>query len=100
MLKNVLWVSAGCGVLLGALALSNCMGQDEAREPAKAAPAAEEAAAPAAATASEPLPQAAPAPPTPDELQVQEDAAATGMTTVEPSGEQPPAEPPPASPPQ
>ena len=98
MLRTVLWLALACAVLLGVLWLSRRADFTSDPEPkAKiAAPAVEEAAKPAAAKAPE-LPKAPPPPPTPDELQVQEDAAATGMTTVEPSED--PASPP-ASPPQ
>lgn len=100
MLRTVLWLALGCAALLAALALSRGVDFTSDRAPPKKAPAVEQAAQPAAAKAPEaPLPSAK-APPTPDELQVQEDAAATGMTTLEPPEDQPPAEPPPASPPQ
>ena len=101
MLRTVLWLALACLVILGALALSRGVDFTSERAPKAKAPAVEEAAKPAAAkAAADPLPKAAP-PPTPDELQVQEDAAATGMTTVEPPEDQPPpAEPPPATPPQ
>jgi hypothetical protein len=96
MLKRVLWISAGCAALLAALALSNCVRSEQDGKAAREAPAAEAAAAPAAAVAPEPAPlPTAKAAPTPEELQVQEDAAATGMTTLEPeAGEAPPTSPP------
>jgi hypothetical protein len=89
MLKKVLWIAAACAAVLLALAVSRTLNFTSGEPPAKPvedAPAAEEAAAPAVATMPAPPPEAAPVPaaPTPDELQVQEDAAATGMTTVEP----------------
>ena len=97
MLKTVLWISAACAAVLAALWFSR--GVDLTSQPAKPAekaPAAVEAAKPAAAKAPEPaIPEAKP-PPTPDEQQVQDDAAATGMTTLEPEPEaSPPAETPP-----
>jgi len=100
MLRTVLWIALGCAVLLAALWLSRQLEFGSGPAPKANAPAVQEAAEPAAAKAPEP--EVAPAPPpTPEELQVQEDAAATGMTTVEPSEDQPaPPEPPPASPPQ
>ncbi len=91
MLKKVLWIAAACAAVLLALAVSRSLkftGGDPPAKPVEEAPAAEQAAAPAAATtpaAPQPGPEAAPPPAlTPDEQQVQEDAAATGMTTVEP----------------
>lgn len=87
MFRLVLWIAGACVALLAALVLGRTL-MDRA-DPAPVAPAAEEAAAPVAAVVPEappPPPVAAPQP-TPDEVQVQEDAAATGMTTVEPEAE-------------
>lgn len=86
MFRLVLWI-AGAGVaLLAALMLGRSL--MDGTEPAPQAPAAEQAAAPAVATVPDlPPAPAAPPKPTPDEVQVQEDAAATGMTTLEPESE-------------
>lgn len=97
MLRTVLWISAACAAVLAALWLSR--GVDltaEAPRAAEKAPAVTEAAEPAVTRAPEPkVPEAKP-PPTPDELQIEEDAAATGMTTMEPAAEPAPeVEPPP-----
>jgi len=86
MFKTVLWIAAACAAVLVALAVSRTLHFDEApAPPAKPpmAPAAPAAAKPAAAVAPV-VPPAPPPPPTPEEQQVQDDAAATGMTTVEP----------------
>jgi hypothetical protein len=101
MLRTVLWIALACAALLAVLALSRGVDFTSDRKPAPKAPAVQQAAKPAAAKApAAPLPKAV-TPPTPEELQVQEDAAATGMTTLEPPQDQPPpSEPPPASPPQ
>jgi hypothetical protein len=94
MMKIVLWIAAACAILLAALALSR--GIDLTSEPeapktveVRAADA-EEAATPAVAAA--PAPEPAPAPPPVDD-QVAEDAAAVGMTTVEPEPSTAPATP-------
>jgi len=92
MKRTVIWLALACAAILAVLALSR--GVRFTSEPVKApeqAPAAEEAAQSAAARAPEPVVTAPPAV-TPEELQVQEDAAAVGLTTVEP------AEPAPAQP--
>lgn len=84
MKRTVIWLALACAVLLAVLALSR--GARFTSEPAKApetAPAAEEAAQPAVTKAPEPVVTVPPAL-TPEELQVQEDAAAVGLTTVEP----------------
>ncbi|WP_165843982.1 hypothetical protein [Phenylobacterium kunshanense] len=99
MLKKVLWIAAACAAVLLALAVSrtlNFTGGAPPARPVEEAPAADQAATPAVATnPAPPVQEAAPiAAPTPDELQVQEDAAATGMTTMEPA-EPTPAEDPP-----
>lgn len=100
MLKKVLWIALACAVLLAALAISRSI--DLTSDEPKAtpvAPAAEENAAPVVEQAPPPPQPTAPPVPTPDELQVQEDAAAVGLTTIEPepepAPETPPAEPPP-----
>ena len=89
MLRTVLWIAAACAAVLLALAVSRWMNFDAAPNPPEAPP------TPMAPVAAEPVAPVAPAPetvvppaPTPDEMQIQEDAAATGMTTVEP--EEPP----------
>ena len=98
MLKTVLWIAAAGAAVLLALAVSrtlNFTGGAPPAKPVEEAPAAEAAAEPAVATSPAPAVQEAPpaAAPTPEEQQVQEDAAATGMTTMEPeppSSEDPP----------
>ena len=87
MLKTVLWIAAACGAVLVALAVSRGLHFDEPVPPTPPiVPAATAVAKPAVAVA--PIPPAPPPPPTPpptpEEQQVQDDAAATGMTTVEP----------------
>ncbi|MBW8811783.1 MAG: hypothetical protein JF588_00030 [Caulobacterales bacterium] len=85
MLKTVLWIAAACAAVLVALAVSRTLHFDSTPAPkgevsvavARPAPAPPAVHAPPAPTA----PPAAKPPPTPSELQVQEDAAATGMTT-------------------
>lgn len=88
MLKKVLWIALACAVLLAALAISRGVKftSDEPKRPA-VAPAAEDVAEPVVEQAPAPQPTAPPAPPTPEELQVQEDAAAVGLTTLEPEPE-------------
>ncbi|MCR5872934.1 hypothetical protein LRS10_01200 [Phenylobacterium sp. J426] len=96
MLKKVLWIALACAVLLAALAISRSVNltSNAPKEPAPVqAPAAEDAAEPTAA--AEPAPQpTAPIVKTPEELQVEEDAAAVGLTTVEPEPEAPAQTPP------
>jgi hypothetical protein len=95
MLKTVLWIAAACAAVLLALAVSRMMNFDEpAKAPEKAAvvETAPEPVAPPAPPAATPEVKEAPPPLTPEEQQIQDDAAATGMTTVEP--ETPPTEPP------
>ncbi len=81
MLKTVLWIAGACAAVLLALAVSRMI-RVERPAPAPAAIAEPIVEAPA------PLPP--PAPPvakpvaTPEETQIQDDAAATGMTTIEP----------------
>ena len=87
MLKTVLWIAAACAAVLLALAVSRMI-RVEAPEPAPAVI--------ADPVVEVPAPIAPPPPPvakpvaTPEEVQIQEDAAATGMTTIEP--ETPPSE--------
>jgi hypothetical protein len=97
MLKTVLWIAGACAAVLVALAVSRSLHLD-----AVPAPKVETARAVAPPTvAAKPAPPAvvkvsqpeAKPPPTPREIQIQDDAAATGMTTVEPEA---PKEPPPA----
>ncbi len=94
MLKKVLWIAAACAAVLVALAVSRSLDFDKPIEQApEPAPAVE-----APPPAPEPKVEAAPPPPaapvqvTPEEQQIEDDAAATGMTTIEPD---PPAEAPP-----
>lgn len=83
MLKTVLWIVAACGAILVALAVSRALNLGEAPSVPAASVTVEPVEAPLAAPPPPPVIEAKPAP-TPDELQIQEDAAATGMTTVEP----------------
>ena len=92
MLKKVLWIAAACAAVLVALAVSRNLDFDKPVEKAAEPPVAVEAASPAPVVEA---PVAAPEPPkpvepTPEEQQIQDDAAATGMTTVEP--DEPPTE--------
>ena len=84
MLKTVLWVAAACVAVLVALAVSRSLNLGDAPAARPAAVAIEPAEAPVAEPPSAPVVEEAKPAPTPDELQIQEDAAATGMTTVEP----------------
>lgn len=101
MLKKVLWIAAACAAILVALAVSRSMDFDRpAEDQPAAAPveAGQDAAQPPAPVETAPAaPVVTEAPPptvlTPDEQQIQDDAAATGMTTMEP--ETPPTESPP-----
>jgi hypothetical protein len=98
MLKKVLWLALACAVLLAALAFSRGMRFDGGGERgAPRAPVVEEAAQPVAAA---PAPKAVEAPPqpTPEELQMQEDAAAVGMMNADPSPESPESDPSPEPP--
>ncbi|MFN3585139.1 hypothetical protein [Phenylobacterium sp.] len=91
MKRTVIWLALACAAILAVLALSR--GVRFTSEPAKVpekAPAAEDAAQPTVTKAPEPVVAAPPAL-TPEELQVQEDAAAVGLTTVEPALPPPPA---------
>ena len=77
MLKTVLWIAGACAAVLLALAVSRNMKFDDAPPTSPAV------------VVDEPVetPVVAPPPPPPVEakpVQIQEDAAATGMTTVEP----------------
>ncbi|MBI1196433.1 MAG: hypothetical protein GC203_01065 [Phenylobacterium sp.] len=86
MLRTVLWIAAACAAVLVALGVSRSLHFDQAtpaQAPAqKEAPPKPDEKVAAAAPAAAPQPKAQPkTPPTPEELQIQEDAAATGMTT-------------------
>ncbi len=89
MLKTVLWIAAACAAVLLALAVSRWMAFDKppAPPPEPPAPAVVEVPPPPVEL---PVPVAAAPPPTPEDAQIQEDAAATGMTTIEP--DEPPKE--------
>lgn len=96
MLRFVLLLAAGCVALLVILALLRDRGEPVDRpRPVEAAVVADEPAQPQVATPPEPEapPSVADTPTEPGD-QVAEDAAAVGMTTVEPPGAQPPIEPP------
>lgn len=87
MLKTVLWIAAACAAVLVALAVSRNLNFDKPVEKAAEPAPVIEAAPPPAPVVEAPAP--APEPPkpvqrTPEEQQIQDDAAATGMTTVEP----------------
>lgn len=93
MLKKVLWIAAACVAILGALAVSRTLDFDRPTQSPEPPPAVE---APAAVVEAPPAPPApvvedVPLALTPDEQQIQDDAAATGMTTMEP---EPSADPP------
>lgn len=86
MLRTVLWIAAACAAVLLALAASRMMNFGDTP------PAPIEVVEPASAPEpeAEPEPVATPEPKptlTPDELQIQEDAAATGMTTIAPDSQ-------------
>ena len=83
MFKTVLWIAAACAAMLVALAVSRTLNFDEPAPKPAMVPAAPVVAKPAAAVAPV-APPAPPLPPTPEEQRVQDDAAATGMTTMEP----------------
>lgn len=83
MLRTVLWIAGACVAVLLALAVSRGLKFNDAPNPAPAAVAVEPAEAPVVAPPPPPPVAAKPAP-TPEDVQIQEDAAATGMTTVEP----------------
>ena len=81
MLKTVLWIAAACAAVLLALAVSRMIRVDApAHAPAAITEPVVETPAPVPPV---PTPVAKPVA-TPEEIQIQEDAAATGMTTVEP----------------
>ena len=92
MLKKVLWIAAACAAVLVALAVSRSLDFEKPAKAPEPPPAAE---APPVVEAPPPPPapevKEAPPPLTPDEQQIQDDAAATGMTTMEPDA---PADPP------
>jgi hypothetical protein len=95
MLRKVLWIAAACAAVLVALAVSRSLNFDRPVEKPAPAPAAVAAPPPPVEAPPPPPPpevKEAPPPLTPDEQQIQDDAAATGMTTMEP--ENPPNEPP------
>lgn len=83
MLKTVLWIAGACAAVLLALAVSRNLKFDDAPPPPPVVVADEPVEAAVVAPPPAP-PVAVKAAPTPDEVQIQEDAAATGMTTVEP----------------
>ena len=91
MLRTVLWIAAACAAVLLALAVSRWMSLDAPPKPPEPAvePIAPVTAEPVAPPVPEPAP-VAPLAPTPDEMQIQDDAAATGMTTMEPEEPAPP----------
>ncbi|MBU1377346.1 MAG: hypothetical protein KKE02_13140 [Alphaproteobacteria bacterium] len=86
MLKTVLWIAAACAAILVALAVSRNLNFDKPVEKAVEPPAVVEAPPPAPVVEAPVAPPPAPKPVerTPEEQQIQDDAAATGMTTVEP----------------
>lgn len=91
MLKTVLWIAATCAAVLLALAASRMMNFDS--PPPQPAETVEPERAPAPAVEAKAEPESTAKPMlTAEELQIQEDAAATGMTTIEPE-KPPPAEP-------
>lgn len=85
MLKKVLWLALACAVLLAVLYFSRGVELGGKGERPKEAPAAavDEPARPAAKAPAEVVIETVP-PPTPEELQLQDDASAVGMTTEEP----------------
>lgn len=92
MLKKVLWLAVACAALLALLFFSRGVEIGGKRDKPKEAPTAEEPSRPAAKAPAEVVIETVP-PPTPEELQIQDDAAATGMTTTEPEPEVTPDEP-------
>lgn len=89
MLRKVLWVAAACAAVLAALAVSRGLNFDQPpREPTEAAEPVEIVTPPPEPAPASPAEPEVP-PPTPEDLQIQEDAAATGMTTVEPPSAEP-----------
>ncbi len=94
MLRTVLWIAGACVAVLVALAVSrglNLGGPPEAAPP----PVEVQVEAPAPAPEPAPAPPEAKPAPTPEDVQMQDDAAATGMTTVE--SDEAPAEGPPTN---
>ena len=89
-MKTVLWIAAACAAVLLALAVSRYLNFDAPAKAPEPAPAVE-AAPVVEAPPPPPAPEVKDAPPplTPDEQQIQDDAAATGMTTMEPEPEPP-----------
>jgi len=83
MLKTVLWIAGACAAVLLALAVSRNLKFDNAPPPSPAVVVEEPVEVPIVVSPPAPPVEAKPVP-TPDEVQIQEDAAATGMTTVEP----------------
>ena len=85
MLKTVMWIAAACVAVLLALFVSRGLHLDRPPAAAPEAPVVAPVAAPPPAAVAPVAPPPAPAPPAPPEdQQVQDDAAATGMTTLEP----------------
>jgi len=87
MFKTVMWIAAACAAVLVALAVSRTLNFDRPVE--KAAEPAPTAVAPPPPPVEAPKAvEVAPPPPpverTPEQQQIDDDAAATGMTTVEP----------------
>lgn len=83
MLRTVLWITGACLAVLLALAVSRGLNPGGSPEPKAPPPVEVQVETPAPEVAPPPPPEAKPAP-TPEERQIQDDAAATGMTTVEP----------------
>lgn len=91
MMRTVLWIAAACVAVLAALAVSRTLHLGDS-EPAPAPPAPPPKAAPPPPAAAVKPPPAPPKPApvlTPEQQQIEDDAAATGMTTMEPAGEPP-----------
>ena len=84
MLKTALWIASACAAVLLALAVSRWLQFDAPAEPRPAPQMIEEPAAPPVAAPPPPPPVEAAQVRTQEEIQIEEDAAATGMTTVEP----------------
>ena len=84
MLKTVLWIASACAAVLLALAVSRWLQFDAPAEPGLAPQIIEEPVAPPVVAPPPPPPVEAAPERTPEEVQIEEDAAATGMTTVEP----------------
>lgn len=87
MMKTVLWIAAACVAVLVALAVSRNLDLGRAPEPVAQPVPVVEAPPPPPPVVEAPvvapeLPK--PVDRTPEEQQIQDDAAATGMTTVEP----------------